>query len=43
MVWLTSSAIAEIDDGPNGEDTLQKGSTINVNFIKTFFHVIPEQ
>ena len=33
---LTSSAIAEIDDGPHDARTLHKVSTISVNFIKTY-------
>ena len=33
FVEETSSAMAEIDDGPHGARTLHKGSTINVNAI----------
>ena len=36
----TNSTMAEIDDGPNGACTLHKGSTTNVNFIKTYLYVI---
>ena len=42
IVSSTSSAMAEIDDGPHGARTLHNGSTINVNFIKPYSYVIPK-
>lgn len=34
--------MTEIDHRPHGACTLHKGSTVNVNFIKTYLNDIPE-